>query len=176
MRGSELICSRVVQAGTLGSSTSWNASSSLGWQVKGLPLGRALVRLACPGRLASDVRRGSRPRLRARQQALESRVPLNDGFQTIRGRSRPSELTIRATLEFFFLARAGHYTIRKVQMDRVRHLASRHQDPSLPLPGFPPQPHPLPARPIQRTLVVYSPAPLAFDPCRSIYPPSSPNT
>jgi hypothetical protein len=81
---------------------SWLAS-------KGFAGGRALVRLACPGRLASDVRRRSRPRLHARQQALELARALkrrlefsHDGFKTIRGRSRPSELTIRATLEFFF--------------------------------------------------------------------------
>jgi hypothetical protein len=49
--------------------------------------------------------------------------------------------------EFFFRSSGTLHN----QMDRVRHMASRHQHPSLPLPGFPPQPHPLPACPIQRT-------------------------
>jgi hypothetical protein len=89
----------------LAPSTSWDTFSSRGWRAKGLLLGQAPVRLACPGRLASKraARKQAQAEMRARQQVLELTRALerrsefsHDSFQTIRGRSHPSELTIWA--------------------------------------------------------------------------------
>ncbi|KAI0247708.1 hypothetical protein BJV78DRAFT_1243454 [Lactifluus subvellereus] len=102
VRGSELIRSRVVQAGTLDVVgcilESWLAS-------KGFAVGPSSSATGMPRETREQraARKQAQAEMRARQQvadlarALERRQ--DDGTQTIRGRSRVSELTIRATIE-----------------------------------------------------------------------------
>jgi hypothetical protein len=105
VRGSEVIRSRVVQAGTLDVVgcilESWLAS-------KGFAVGPSSSATGMPRETREQraARKLAQAEMRARQQvadvtrALERRqdVP-HDSMQTIRGRSRASELTIRATID-----------------------------------------------------------------------------
>ncbi|KAI0293510.1 hypothetical protein B0F90DRAFT_1822026 [Multifurca ochricompacta] len=101
VRGSELIRSRVVQAGTLDVVgcilESWLAS-------KGFAIGPSSSATGMPRETREQraARKQAQAEMRARQQAadlaraLERRQDMpHDGTQTIRGRSRVSELTIR---------------------------------------------------------------------------------
>lgn len=110
VRGSELIRSRVVQAGTLDVVgcilESWLAS-------KGFAVGPSCSATGMPRETREQraARKQAQAEMRARQQALELARALerrqqdfssssahdNSSMQTIRGRSRTSELTIRAT-------------------------------------------------------------------------------
>ena len=103
VRGSELIRSRVVQAGTLDVVgcilESWLAS-------KGFAVGPSSSATGMPRETREQraARKQAQAEMRARQQAVELARALerrqefsHDNLQTIRGRSRASELTIRAT-------------------------------------------------------------------------------
>jgi len=103
VRGSELIRSRVVQAGTLDVVgcilESWLAS-------KGFAVGPSSSATGMPRETREQraARKQAQAEIRARQQAVELARALerrqefsHDNLQTIRGRSRASELTIRPT-------------------------------------------------------------------------------
>ena len=103
VRGSELIRSRVVQAGTLDVVgcilESWLAS-------KGFAVGPSSSATGMPRETREQraARKQAQAEMRARQQAVELARALerrqefsHDSLQTIRGRSRASELTIRPT-------------------------------------------------------------------------------
>lgn len=122
VRGSELIRSRVVQAGTLDVVgcilESWLAS-------KGFAVGPSSSATGMPRETREQraARKQAQAEMRARQQALELARALerrdfsHDSMQTIRGRSRPSELTIRATITTAEVASSLAFCCRPTQPD-----------------------------------------------------------